>query len=219
HHVAFPEGGGAMRSRFLVLGLLTLACAFPRSVEASHFYLSPTAGAWHWDDDAYPDLTFDSSWGFVVGGRVGYAFTQAFSGEIIGLTGTNDSSFDLSFDDSSGTSESMRLTEIALSLVVHFQSLTSTRIYPFLDLGVGLALRDGGPTDLDDQHTSFHLGGGIMWVFSDRFALRANARDAFFTDKRTSGNLTEQLTVDSLEMSLGVEFRIPMKRGGSHRPE
>lgn len=208
-----------MRSRFLVLGLLALVGAFPRSVQASHIYLSPTVGAWHWDDDAYPDLTFDQPWGFVVGGRVGYAFTQAFSGELIGLTGTNDTAFSNSLDDSSGTSQSMRLTEISISLIVHFQSLTSTKIYPFLDLGVGLAFRDGGVTDLDDQHTAFHLGGGIMWVLDDRFAIRANARDAFFTDKRTSGNLTEQLTVDSLEMSLGVEFRIPMKRSGSHRPE
>ena len=198
---------------FLMLALVAWGSAFPETVRAAHLYVSPTAGAWHWDDDAYPDLTFDQTWGFVVGGRVGYAFTQAFSGELIGLTGTNDAA------GSSGPSESMRLTEIAVSLLVHFQSLTSTRIYPFLDLGVGLALRDGGPADLDDQHTAFHLGGGIMWVLDDRFAIRANARDAFFTDKHTVGNLTEQLTVDSLEMSLGVEFRIPMKRGGSHRPE
>ena len=208
-----------MRFGFLVLALVASGSLIPEIARGAHIYLSPTAGAWRWDDDAYPDLTFDSSWGFVVGGRVGYAFTQAFSGELIGLTGTNDTAFSLAFDDSSGTSQSMRLTEISISLIVHFQSLTSTKIYPFLDLGVGLAFRDGGVTDLDDQHTAFHLGGGIMWVLDDRFALRANARDAFFTDKRTSGNLTEQLTVDSLEMSLGVEFRIPMKRSGSHRPE
>lgn len=206
------------RQGLLALVFIASSCAFPEPVRAAHIYLSPTVGAWRWDDDAYPDLTFDSSWGFVVGGRAGYAFTQAFSGELIALTGTNDAQ-SATFEGPSPPVDSMRQTEIALSLVVHFQSLTSTKIYPFLDLGVGLAFRDGGPADLDDQHTAFHLGGGIMWVFDDRFALRANARDAFFTDKRTSGNLTEQLTVDSLEMSLGVEFRIPVKRSGSHRPE
>jgi hypothetical protein len=57
-----------------------------------------------------------------------------------------------------------------------------------------------------------------MYVMNPRFALRTNVRDAFFTDKRTEGNLTEQFTVDALELSLGVEFRIPTGQKGS-RPE
>jgi hypothetical protein len=169
---------------------------------------------WHWDDDANPDLEFDQGWALVYGGRAGYAFTQAFSGELVGLTGTNDA-----VPTGAATpKESLRLTDLALSLLVHFQSLTSNRIYPFLDLGVGISLRNGGPLSQDDQHTSFHLGGGIMYVINPRFALRSNVRDTFFTDKREGGNLTEQFTVDSLELSLGVEFRIPIGQKGS-RPE
>ena len=205
-----------MRGRIAILGVTlivtSLVCA--RSSAASHLYVSPTAGVWHWDDDAYPDLEFDKSWAFVYGGRVGYAFTQAFSAELVALTGTNDAQF----TDDPASWTSLRSTEVALSLLVHFQSLTSTRIYPFLDLGAGTIFRSGGPGNLDDNHTAFHLGGGIMYVLNPRFALRTNVRDTFFTDKRTGGNLTEQLTVDSLELTLGVEFRIPTGQKGS-RPE
>jgi hypothetical protein len=205
-----------MRGNVALLGLaaIVLGVSLVRPAEASYLYFSPTAGVWHWDDDAYPDLTFDQHWKLVYGGRAGYAFTQAFSGELVGLTGTNDAVL----VGVPGPSESLRVSEFDLSLLVHFQSLTSTKIYPFLNLGVGLAIRKGGPGSLDDQHTAFHLGGGIMYVLNPRFALRTNVRDTFFTYKRTGGNLTEQFTVDALELSLGVEFRIPTRQTGS-RPE
>jgi len=205
-----------MHGRIALLGtmlMLILLCV-PRPSNGSYLYFSPTGGAWHWDDDAFPETEFEHSWTFVYGARAGYAFTQAFSGELVGLTGTNDAVL----TGGIGPSESLRLTELDLSLLVHFQSLTSTKLYPFLDLGVGLAIRKGGPVSVDDHHTSFHLGGGIMFVLSPRWALRTNVRDTFFTDKQTAGNLTEQLTVDALELSLGVEFRIPTKQKGS-RPE
>ena len=207
-----------MRGTLAILGLTVIvAClSFPRSAAASHIYVSPTAGVWHWDDDAYPDIQFDKGWAFVYGARAGYAFTQAFSAELVVLTGTNEASFAIQLPPS--PSESLRLTELDLSLLVHFQSLTSNKIYPFLDLGAGMAIRKGGPGSLDDQHTAFHLGGGIMYVLNSRFAIRTNVRDTFFTDKRGGGNLTEQFTVDSLELSLGVEFRIPTGQKGS-RPE
>ena len=205
-----------MRGRIaaFALTLITISLCASRPSDGSYLYFSPTGGAWHWDDDAYPDLQFNNSWSFVYGGRAGYAFTQAFSGELVGLTGTNDAQFN--GDPVSG--ESLRVTELSLSLLVHFQSLTSTRIYPFLDLGAGTVLRSRGPGSLDDNHTSFHLGGGIMFVLNPRFAIRTNLRDTFFNDKRGGGNLTEQFTVDALELSLGVEFRIPTRQKGS-RPE
>jgi opacity protein-like surface antigen len=205
-----------MHPRIAVLAtiLMLISLCVPRPSNGSYLYFSPTGGAWHWDDDAFPATEFNQSWTFVYGARAGYAFTHAFSGELVGLTGTNDAVL----TGGVGPSESLRLTELALSLLVHFQSLTSNKIYPFLDLGVGVAIRKGGPTSIDDQHTAFHLGGGIMYVLSPRFALRTNVRDTFFTDKQTAGNLTEQFTVDALELSLGVEFRIPTKQEGS-RPE
>jgi len=202
-----------MRGQLALLGLVLIACT-TRPAAASYLYFSPTAGLWHWDDDATP-VDLDKTWSFVYGGRLGYAFTQAFSAEVLGLTGTNTTTSTTALDDAE-TSETLRLTELSLSLLVHFQSLTSARVYPFLDLGAGTSFRSGG--GLDDNHTSFHLGGGIMYVLNPRFALRTNVRDAFFTDKRTSGNLTEQFTVDSLEFSLGVEFRVPTRRTSS-RPE
>lgn len=205
-----------MRGRLAAVALTLIAvflCA-SRPSDGSYVYFSPTGGAWHWDDDAYPDLQFENSWNFMYGGRAGYAFTQAFSAELVGLTGTNNAVL----TGGIGPSESLRVSEFAVSLLVHFQSLTSTRIYPFLDLGAGTVLRSGGPGSLDDNHTSFHLGGGIMFVLNPRFAIRTNVRDTFFTDKRGGGNLTEQFTVDALELSLGVEFRIPTRQKGS-RPE
>ena len=198
----------------LVLTLIAISLCASRPSEGSYLYFSPTVGAWHWDEEAY-QVNLDKSWALVYGARIGYAFTQAFSGELLGLTGTNKA-----VDTAASTepSESLRLTELGVSLLVHFQSLTSTRIYPFLDLGVAMAIRRGGPESLDDQHTAFHLGGGVMFVLDPRWVLRANVRDTFFTDKRGAGNLTEQLTVDALELSLGVEFRIPTRQKGS-RPE
>jgi hypothetical protein len=205
-----------MRGRIAAFALIPIAISLiaSRPSDGSYLYFSPTGGGWHWDDDAYPDIQFESGWAFVYGGRAGYAFTKAFSGELVGLTGTNDAVL----TGGIGPSESLRLTELSVSLLVHFQSLTSTKIYPFLDLGAGLAIRKGGPGALDDQHTVFHLGGGIMFVLNPRFAIRTNLRDTFFTDKRGGGNLTEQFTVDTLELSLGVEFRIPTRQKGS-RPE
>jgi hypothetical protein len=205
-----------MRGRLAALALTLIAtslCASSPS-EGSHLYFSPTGGAWHWDEDAY-QVDLDKAWTLVYGVRAGYAFTQAFSAELLGLTGTNNT---VSTATTPEPSESLRLTELGVSLLVHFQSLTSTRIYPFLDLGVAMAIRRGGPEFLDDQHTAFHLGGGVMFVLNPRWALRTNVRDTFFTDKREAGNLTEQLTVDALELSLGVEFRIPTRQKGS-RPE
>jgi outer membrane protein with beta-barrel domain len=203
-------------SRALGLSLLVTALgAPPAAAGAPYFYVSPTLGAWHWDDKAYPDLEFDHSVTPMFGARAGYAFTQAFSGELVGLTGTNNAVP----TGQTNPVEGLRLTEIDLSLLVHFQSLTSARLYPFLDLGLGTILRSGGPYSLNDSPTAFHLGGGLMYLLDQRFVLRANARDTFFTDKRQSGNLTTQPTVDALELSLGLELRFPVRGGGSHRPE
>ena len=208
-----------MRGTITICSMASMLACLPlaRPAAASHLYVSPTAGVSHWDDDAYPDLEFDKGWAFLYGGRAGYAFTQAFSGEVVVLTGTNDAAFGTQVFPEVPPS-SMRVTELSISLLVHFQSLTSAKIYPFLDLGAGTIFRSGGPGSLDDNHTAFHLGGGIMFVLDPRFAIRTNLRDTFFTDKRSGGNLTEQLTVDALELSLGVEFRIPTRQKGS-RPE
>ena len=164
-----------MRGRIaaFALTLIAISLCASRPSDGSYLYFSPTGGAWHWDDDAYPDLQFDSGWTFVYGGRAGYAFTQAFSGEVVALTGTNDAEFDTQVFPPVPPS-SLRVTELSLSLLVHFQSLTSTRVYPFLDLGVGWPCSDGGPGHLDDHHTAFHLGGGIMLVLNTAFAIRTN---------------------------------------------
>ena len=204
------------RSRIVLALSLFVAALLPRSAGADpYLYLSPTVGAWHWDDKAYPDLEFAHPMTAMFGARGGYAFTQAFSGELVALTGTNNATP----TGQTAPVKGLRLTELDLSLLVHFQSLTSTKVYPFLALGLGTVLRKGSPSSLDDSPTSFHLGGGLMYLLSPRFVLRANVRDTFFTDKRHSGNVTTQPTVDSLELSLGLELRVPVRGSGSHRPE
>src|SRR5215813_80897 len=101
-----------MRGKIMLgLAAIVLVACASRPAGASYLYFSPTAGVWHWDDDAYPDLTFDQHWKLVYGGRAGYAFTQAFSGELVGLTGTNDAAL----VGIPGPSESLRLTELDLS--------------------------------------------------------------------------------------------------------
>src|SRR5262245_15610990 len=115
-----------MRGTIAMAGVtLFVSClSMPRSSAAAHLYVSPTVVVWHWDEDPYPDLQFDKKWALVYGARAGYAFTQAFAGELVGLTGTNDASP----TGAPSPQESLRLTELDLSLLVHFQSLTSNRL-------------------------------------------------------------------------------------------
>src|SRR5258706_1425106 len=109
-----------MRPVTWVLGLGVLVTALgarPAAAGAPYFYLSPTMGAWHWDDTAYPDLDFEHVWTPVFGARGGYAFTQAFSGELVGLTGTDNATP----TGLTTPSEGLRLTEIDVSMLAHFQ--------------------------------------------------------------------------------------------------
>jgi hypothetical protein len=175
-------------------------------------YVSPTVGAWHWDHSGYPDFEVDA-YGPVFGVRGGYAITQAFAAELVALTGTTGTQV------AGVSSESLRQSQIELSLVVNFQSLAIDRVYPFLDLGAGVAIRRGGPetssaTSVEDEQLAFHLGGGVALELDRRWALRLNVRDTFFTDDRLVGNVGDQLTVDTVELSLGVVIRFPVGNSG-----
>jgi opacity protein-like surface antigen len=196
----------------VLLGLL-FPGASAAEVPIPHLYVTPTAGIWRWDTNVafgfdVPDRTRP-----VIGIRAGYSPVEAFAGELALLTGTNDLV-------RSGTDEEVgvRLTQLELSLVVNFQSLVSPRLYPFLNLGVGGSFRqaqeDPVDGDLDDSNFAFHLGGGLKWELASRWALRGNIRDTFFTESQGAGNQETQVTVDSVELSLGLEMRFPLGRSG-----
>lgn len=188
-----------------VLVILVPAGAAPAAAQSgSHFYVSPTLGWRHWDGQISPVIRLDDNHGLLYGGRVGYSPIEAFAGELVFLTGTNTARV------TAGTTSvpaTLRLTQTEFSFLVNFQSIASERIYPFLDLGVGLVIR-GGNSHFDDTRFAFHLGGGLKTTLAPRWALRVNARDTFFTDTQTiEGVKDSQVTVDSVELSLGVEYR------------
>jgi hypothetical protein len=146
-----------------------------------------------------------------VGGRVGYTPISAFSGELVVLTGTND----VELPD--GGRAGVRLTQAELSFLVNFRSLVNTPVFPFLDLGAGFSFRraDTLPSgeNLDNDHVSFHLGGGIKSELTRELGLRLNVRDTFFTETRGAGTRGEQVTVDAVELSVALEYRVGLKKG------
>lgn len=186
---------------------------FAAAAEAgSHLYVSPTVGIWKWDKNATNPLTLSDRSRPVIGGRAGFSPIEAFAGEIVFLTGTAEAA-----GGTPETTASLRLSQLELSFLVNFQSLMSTRVYPFLDLGVGAAFRSGGSdvggvSAFDETRFVFHLGGGIKADVSPRFAIRGNIRDTFFTESQDDGNVENQVTVDSVEISVGFEYRIPLAR-------
>ena len=196
--------------------IAVLGIAIPAGAAAEHFlYVSPTVGAWRWDQDVYPHLELDE-FGPLLGARVGYTATSAFAAELVGLTGTTGAA---PVSGGSSSQESLRQTLFEISLLVNFQSLTGDRIYPFLDLGAGLAARGGGPDTaekpgVDATRFAFHLGGGMILEVHPRWALRLNIRDTFFNEERVVGNVGDQVTVDSLEFSAGLTVRFPVGKPG-----
>ena len=178
-----------------------------------YLYLTPTVGVWRWDEEIALGFEVPERTKPVVGLRAGYSPVTAFGGELVLLTGTNDLLRE-------GTEETVgvRLSQLEFSLVVNFQSLVTETIYPFLNLGVGASVRNasGGEetSDADNSHFSFHLGGGLKWELHPRWVLRANIRDTFFAETQGSGNQERQVTVDSVELSVGFEMRFPLNRSG-----
>jgi len=66
-----------------------------------------------------------------------------------------------------------------------------------------------GDVHFDDSRFAFHLGGGLKSDLSSRWGLRFNIRDTFFSDtQKMAGAPDDQVTVDSLELSLGLEYRL-----------
>jgi len=192
----------------LLVGVVAPGAAFAE-VPVPNLYVTPTIWAWRWDADVafgfeVPDRTQP-----MFGLRVGYTPVDAFAGELVLLTGTND----LLHSETDQT-VGMRLTQIEASLVVNFQSLVSPRFYPFLCLGLGACIQsasdDAPDADLGGTHLCFHLGGGLKWELSDRLALRGTFRDTFFSQSQGSGNQETQVTVDSVELSLGLDIRFPI---------
>jgi len=193
--------------------LLLAAGAGPAGAQPGpYLYATPTVGLWHWDGEAAQGVRMDDHSGLVYGGRVGFSPIEAFSGELVFLTGTNTAVTPTSSPDS----RTLRLTQTEFSFLVNFQSIASERVYPFLDLGVGLSIRGGDPR-FDDTHFAFHLGGGLKTTLAPKWALRLNVRDTFFTNTESvDGAQDTQVTVDSVEMSLGLEYRFWTvgRRGG-----
>lgn len=206
------------RKTLLLVLLLLLAAPAVWAADGSSVYVGLSAGIWKWDRDIATRLGVEDRSGFVYGGRLGYSPIEAFAGELVVLTGTNDGT--LSPNDST---LALRLTQVEFSMLVNFQSLVSSPLYPFLDLGVGLAMRSGGFTEgetsiFDETKFVFHIGGGLKADLTDRVGLRFNLRDTFFTETQLIGNEENQVTVDSVEISAGLEYRMPLSASrGSKR--
>ena len=208
--------------RYAVLATMILAGMAARGAHAepigTHVYVTPTIGMWRWDENAATLVTIPDQGSLVFGGRLGYAPTDVFALEGVVLTGTNDGTLMLPAGDEI---RSLCLTQTELSLVVNFQSLLSGRVYPFLTLGMGASFRSGGETidgdaSFDDTRLNFHIGGGIKVDLTSRMVLRFNVRDTFFVDNQ-QGNQNRQVTVDSVELSMGLEYRVPLTTGGGSR--
>ena len=207
--------------RWIILGVVTAGFLMPAPVGAQsggHIYVSPTIGLWKWDQDNAEGLVLADRSTLVLGGRVGYAPIEAFAGELVFLTGSNDGTIDTG---AAMVERSLRLTQTELSLLVNFQSIISPVAYPFLDLGIGLSIRSGGEqveeeSVFDETRFNFHIGGGVKVALSPRAGLRFNIRDTFFTDTQNIGGQENQTTVDSVELSAGLEYRfwLARRRGG-----
>jgi opacity protein-like surface antigen len=207
-----------MRARAVGLFLGALCVAGVAEADPA-LLVGPTVGVWQWDQEAVTDVDLQHRRGAVYGVRAGYEPMEAFAGELVLLTGANDAVAD---DGGMLVSSSVRKIAVELSLRVHFQTVVSGPVYPFLDLGAGTVFRRGGPTVAGTKpwpstHLAFHLGGGIMADLSPRIALRFNVRDTFFGDTQKVGGQDNQVTVDSLELSGGLEYRIPLGRGRGPR--
>ncbi len=200
---------------FTFMAAGTAAAEVP-SPPSPHVYVTPTVGVWRWDEKAVDGYPLEKRSGLVWGGRAGYSPIEAFSGEVVVLTGTND------FRKGTATFNA-RLTQVELSFVVNFRSLVNARVYPFLDLGSGVSARragaGGGSVDgVDATHLDFHLGGGVKVDLSRLVGVRLNIRDTFFTETQGSGDARDQTTVDSIELSGGLEYRFALgKRHGPRR--
>lgn len=203
----------------LTVSLIILATPAAGQSLGPYIYISPTVGVWRWDEQAATNLTIPDQTSFVWGGRVGYSPIDAFSVELVGLTGTNDGLIRVG---SVEETRELRLTQVEFSILVNFQSIVTRRVYPFLDLGVGVSFRSGGTevdgqSVFDDNQFAFHIGGGLKVELSRRAALRFNVRDTFFTQPQGEEGAQEQVTVDSVELSVGVDYRFPFGGGGSSR--
>ena len=181
-----------------------------------HVYVTPTVGIWRWDEKAVDGSRLNDRSGLVWGGRAGYSPIEAFSGELVVLTGTNDFR-------RGGVAFSARLTQVELSFVVNFRSLVDAPVYPFLDLGSGISARRAGTggesvEGVNASHLDFHLGGGVKVDLGRLIGIRLNVRDTFFTETQGSGDARDQTTVDSVELSGGLEYRFALgKRHGPRR--
>jgi hypothetical protein len=181
-------------------------------VPTPHVYLSPTAGITRWDKHSFEGADVPDRAAPVYGGRFGYTPIEAFSAEFVLLTGRNDVTV-------AGATSSVRLTSAEVSMLVNFRTLMDTPVYPFLALGAGASVRRGPAAEsadahpFDDTHLSFHLGGGVKMDLAPRWGARLIVRDTFFTDTQVEENRETQVTVDAVEVSASIEYRLPLGRG------
>ena len=204
---------GVNRGLWVLLAALFLAGsaqAEQPEIRAPHLYVSPTVGFWRWDESVLGGAKYEQTVSLMYGLRLGYAPLDALSGEVVVLTGENQ------VEDAEGD-DKQRLTQAEFSFVVNFRGLAVEQVHPFVTLGLGYSFRNGRPV-VDgepvqgDDHLNFHIGIGFKVDMSQAVSVRFNARDTFYTEtqKQGSGEVTE--TVDSVELSIGLDYRIPMGR-------
>jgi hypothetical protein len=207
-----------MITRVVLIALAMSGAAAAARAEAPvvatpNIYLCPAAGNARWDKHSFESASVPDRSAPLYGGRFGYTPIEAFSAEFVLLTGRNDVA-------SAGATYSVRLTTAEVSMLVNFRTLMDTPVYPFLALGAGASIRRGPgvlppeATEFDGTHLNFHLGGGVKLDLAPRWGARLTLRDSFFTDTQVEENREAQVTVDVVEVSAGIEYRIPLGRGG-----
>jgi hypothetical protein len=135
---------------------------------------------------------------------------QGFAAELVRLTGTSDAAPTPQVPPRRPAADL-----IELSLVVNFQSLAGGRIYRSIWAPGGSSGAGCRQPRVDDDRLAFHLGGGIQMELDSRWALRLNVRDTFFNEDKSLGNAVDQVTVDSLELSVGLTVKFPVGKPGS----
>lgn len=187
----------------LLTAVFLLPLAARAEIKAGSVEVSPFAGYYFFDKAQ----NLKSS--PVIGGRVGYNFTNQF-----GLEGTLEF-IKSSVDDKSVTAtqegqftspiDKVRLTSYNLDLVYHL--LPEGKFNPFLVAGYGASHYD--PKINNKNMSVVNFGVGAKYWLADNIALRVDLRD----------NLVLDETINNIEATVGVVFAFGGKAATAPRQE
>jgi hypothetical protein len=203
-----------MKSALAAL-LVLAALALPPGATAGQLTAAATGGVWLWDASTFAGASLPETTRPVFGLRAGYAPGEALSFEAVYLTGTVD------LESATGVSTA-RGTQVEGSVLVHFRSLVSLPVYPFIAGGAGW-VHHGGVEEVAGEYftpsrVGFHLGAGLRAELGTSWAARFQVRDTFFPVEQSVSDDTT-INADRVEVSLALEalFAVGAGHGGRLR--